>query len=239
MIEATRLAGDEIAMNIGRSDGTLEGRPAPGDGDSRPQPVQAPGTDGPVNGLELWDSEEPGEPIVGPLDVVQLTQEDVWLAIFTVMMHRVYVHYLKFKGCTGYSRCDGDGCLPCRLGVRRELRDLLPVFDVTARVVAILPIGPGPRPQDLRPQLTPVLRRLAAGEGPLLISVRREDYRVYLNVKPLPPDVDDGAEAIRAFRARLEAGRVNLADSLPHTDDPVLMGNEAVRTLMSLRGIRP
>jgi hypothetical protein len=237
MIDASGFAGDAIEMSDGRSDGALQARPAPGDGDPQPQPVQAPGADGLVDGLARWDAEDGGQP-AAQLEVVRLTQSASTLVLFTTTMRRVYLHYLDYRAIKGYVRCNGKGCRLCSVGRARETRDLLPVYDVQNGAVAILPISPSLRPHALRPQLTRVLRDLAAGGKLQQVEIRSGDRKFLVNVLPLQPGADHGAAAVADFLERLDARHVDLAAAYQRLDDEDLAKIDEVRALMAAWGIR-
>ncbi len=76
--------------------------------------------------------------------------------------------------------------------------------------VGVLLISPNQRPHSLRCLLLPVFRRLAGGEGPLLLSLRKKGSQFSESTGPLPEAVDHGAAAIRTFLEQVEAGQVDL-----------------------------
>src|ERR1017187_8430420 len=126
-------------------------------------------------------------------------------------MVRQAVHFLKSEQLDGYVHCIGGGCLLCRLGMRAELRDLLPVYEPVSKVIGIIAITQNQRAMTLRPQLAPVVRRVKAGER-LLVGVRKLDnFRFTISVNPLPEGADDGAEQIAAFLRQMEAGTIDLS----------------------------
>src|SRR5699024_9010057 len=112
-----------------------------------------------------------------------------------------------------YTRCQGDGCLLCRLGKARKHFDLIPVYDPVGRAVAVLPVPANQRPGALAPLLMPHLRALRGGAR-VVLEVRHHGHGVYaVAALPLPADADDGAAAVARFQAEVEAGRVDLRDA--------------------------
>jgi hypothetical protein len=216
--------------------------PAP-PADTPPPPVPAPPAvpapaGQPVDGLALWDAED----VAGPresLALLRLDQNERYVIVFTTTILRVLVHFLDFAAIRGFVKCNGPDCLLCRIGRRKDTYDLLPVYDVLARAVAVLAISPTLRQHALRPQLTPVLRRVAGDEGPLLVTLRRDGYTYTVSDSPLPEGADDGAVRIRAFRELFEAGEIDLASPYPTIEDSVLAEIDEVKTVMALKGIEP
>ena len=231
---------------------------APPHQDSSTAPAEAPSRDGtkdaifeppsgqvpdpsplsqPVDGLALWDSEAAGVAPAG-LETVRLDQNEHLLIPFTRSMLRVILHYVGFAAIAGYVRCNGPDCLLCRLGRQPEKRDLWPVYDVLARAVAVLPISPSMRPHALRSQLFPALRRMAEGEGPLLLAVRKDgNSKFIVSALPLPEGADDGAAVIGPFCERLKAGQVDLASAFPAIPNVELAMIDEVSLMMQAKGL--
>jgi hypothetical protein len=190
-----------------------------------------------MDAVECWAVEaEAGNATA--LSAVRLGESDTLLVPFTTSMCRVETHYVDSDAHRGYVRCNGEGCLLCRVGRHRDTRDLLPVYDVVARAVAVLPVPPSVRPHALRPQLMPVLRRLKDGDDRLLLSVRKSGYEYKVGTAPLPDDADDGAAAVATFQAAFDAGEIDLASVWPRLDDDTLAGIPEVASAMRAKGVK-
>jgi hypothetical protein len=191
----------------------------------------------PVDGLALWDSEAAEVAPVG-LEAVRLDQNEYLLIPFTLAMLRVTLHYVNFAAIRGFVRCIEPDCLLCRLGRHPEIRDLWPVYDVLGRAVAVLPISQNERPHALRPQVSPALRRMANGEGPLLLTVRKDGKTKFImSAKPLPEGADDGRAVIGPFCERLKAGQVDLASAFPAFPNAELAMIDEVSLMMKTKGV--
>jgi hypothetical protein len=189
----------------------------------------------PVDGLALWITEDaPGAR--EELTVVRLDENERLVIPFTTSMLRVNLHYAEFPTIRSFVRCNGSDCLLCRVGRQKDLRDLLPVYDVLDRTIGVLSISPNVRPHALRPALTPVLQRVARGDV-LLVCLRRNEHRYLVTVHPLPPGVDDGAAVIRVFVEKFDAGQIDLASAFPMLDNATLAQIDGIRTLMTAKGI--
>jgi hypothetical protein len=192
--------------------------------------------DEPVDGLALWDAESRDNPRGGPTPV-RIDQDERLLVPFTTSMVRTPLHYLNFPAVQGYVLCNGSDCLLCRVGRQQDVRDLLPVYDVLDRTVGVLAIGPNQRPHALRPGIAPVLRRVARGEGPLLLILRKDGYRYVVGSQPLPAGADDGAAVIRDFLGRFEAGKVDLAAAFQRLSNEDMAAIDEIKHLMAARGV--
>jgi hypothetical protein len=221
-------------------------RPSPAEASLKPAEVAAPpapcltpGPAGqPVDGLELWDTEALDNS-VGSLSAIRLDQNERLVIPFTTSLVRKELHYLSFAAVQGYVLCNGPDCLLCRVGRQQDVRDLLPVYDVLDRAVGVLAIGPNQRPHALRPAIAPVLRRVARGEGPLLLTLCKQGYKYVAGAQPLPAGADDGAAAIRDFRDRFEAGMVDLTAAFQRLANEDLAAIDEVKNLMTAKGITP
>jgi hypothetical protein len=128
------------------------------DENSAPEPADIIKT---TNALCKWKAEAGGSP--DGIDEVRLDQNERLLIPFTTSVVEIQVHFLDYHSYREFVRCNGPHCIRCRIGQQPDTRDLLPVFDVIARTVAVLPVSPNQRPRALRPELFPVLQRLVAG----------------------------------------------------------------------------
>jgi hypothetical protein len=189
-----------------------------------------------TDALAAWRAEAGAAPV--GLDEVRLDQNERLLIPFTTSMARTTVHYLDFTSFRGYVRCNGAGCLLCRVGRKADSRDLLPVYDVVARAVAVLAVPPNVRPQALKPQLLPILARVAANERVLLALSKVDSYRYRATPLPLPDEADDGAEQIGEFLGRLESGSADLTAAILRLSNEELAAIPEVGTMAKVRGVK-
>jgi hypothetical protein len=189
-----------------------------------------------TDALAAWRAEAGAAPV--GLEEVRLDQNERLLVPFTTSMARTTVHYLDFASQRGYVRCNGKGCLLCRVGRKADLRDLLPVYDVIAKSVGVLAVPLNIRPQALKPQLIPAIARVAANER-LLLAIRKIDgYRFTVAALPLPEEADDGAERIAEFLERLESGSADLTTVYVQLSNDELAALPEVAILVKARGIK-
>ena len=187
--------------------------------------------------MSKWEGEAGHAPLA--LAEIRLDQNERLLVPFTTDVVEVQTHYLDYPSLRGYVRCNGSGCLLCRVGRQPERRDLLPVYDVIGGAVGVLPVSPNLRPHGLRPQLTPVLRRLKDNER-VLIAVRKPDrgrYRV--TPLPLPDGAADGAGKIAEFLKQFGAGAIDLSSIYQKLTDEELKAVPEIATALKARGITP
>jgi hypothetical protein len=189
-----------------------------------------------VDGLDLWESEaDRGR--AAPLSDVRLDGNRRLLIPFTTSMVRATVHYLDYASLRGYVHCNAPDCLLCRIGRQQDQRDLWPVYDVTERAVAVLPVGPDMRPSALRPQLAPVLRQVREGKEAILLAVcKPERSRYIVSTQPLARGAE-GAATIQAFLKDCEGGRVNLAGVFPRLANEDLARVPDVARILEMMGL--
>jgi hypothetical protein len=188
-----------------------------------------------TDALEKWAAETGSGQ--SELAQVRIDQNERLLIPFCTSVSEARIHYLEYPSCQGYLKCNGIGCLLCRIGRQVEIRDLLPVFDVIEGTVGVLPVAPSIRPHALKPQLAPILQQVKANQR-VLIGVRKLDRtRHAVTSLPLPDGADDGADKIAAFLERFNAGAVDLAAIYPQLANEELAAIHEIANAMKLRGI--
>jgi hypothetical protein len=192
---------------------------------------------GVVDGVELWESEADHRH-AAPLAAVRLDGNARMLLPFTADLCPTHVHYLDYPSLTGYVHCNGLDCLLCRVGRRKDVCYLWPVYDVLAGAVAVVPISHNRRPNALQPLLSPVLKRVKEGKDRFFIEVRKPNlYTFTVATFPLPADADDGAAAVKAFLEKLKAGHVDLGSVYRRITNEDLAMYPEVATAMQMKGI--
>jgi hypothetical protein len=215
--------------------GAVNGGPTDPKQTANPSAPKSPG--GLTDALSAWDA-ECGAQAPSPLEAIRLDASERLVIPFTTTIQRVETHYVDYPSLQGYLRCSGPECLLCHIGRHRDQRDLLPVYDPIARAVGVLPISPSMRPPALRPQLTPILRQMRAGQR-VLITVRKTDRTGYaVAATPLCEGADDGAEAILKFLARFDAGGVELAAVFPQPTAEELAAVPEIAAMMRIKGLK-
>ena len=188
-----------------------------------------------TDALALWGTEVNTSPV--NLSVIRLDGNERLVIPFTTTIARVKVHYFEVPSMREYIHCSGQDCLLCRVGRQVDERDLLPVYDVMSKTIGVLPISPNIRPNALRPQLAPVLQRLKE-EKRFLVSIRKLDaVRFCVTTYDLPPNAEDGADVILAFKNEFEAGRIDLSNVYTKLAKEDLMMVPEIITLMTMKGI--
>ena len=191
----------------------------------------------PTDAVSKWEGEAGHAPPA--LAEIRLDGNEHLLIPFCTEVGEAVTHYLDYPSLRGYVRCNGSGCLLCRVGRQPERRDLLPVYDVIGGAVGVLPVSPNLRPHGLRPQLTPVLRRLKDNER-VLIAVRKPDRARYsVTQLPLPDGAADGANKIAEFLEQFGAGTIDLSSIYQKLTDEELKAVPEIATALKARGITP
>ena len=191
---------------------------------------------GPVDALELWAAEASELPRA-VLKAIRLDRNERLIIPFTSSLVRQIVHYLESQAIRGYVTCHRDGCLLCRLGFASDERDLLPVYDAIERAVGILPISPNVRPNALRPQMIPILEKVAQGEPPLVVSIAKVGFMFRVATAELPQDAEDGAAMIKEFVDQYESGNVDPREIYPTIPNEELARIPEITARLRTKGI--
>lgn len=188
-----------------------------------------------TDALAKWELEVSRAPM-SP-EVIRLDTNDKLLIPFTSTLVEVKIHWVEYPSLRSYLQCNGPDCLLCRIGRQPEPRDLLPVYDVVAKAVGVLPVSPSVRPHALMPQLMPVIRCVINNER-VLIAVARPDRQTFrVSVLDLPDDADAGEEAVLRFQEAFDAGKIDLAGIYQRLPNETLATVPEIATIMKLRGI--
>lgn len=171
----------------------------------------------------------------GNLEIIRLDGNESDAILFTDQGPNVTLHYARATELKCYVRCNaqkpGDPCVLCQIGLARDRRHLLPVYSPTARAVVVLPVSPAMSPRSLLPQLVPLLERRL----PVLVFIRRDSFNFYVRSAPIPPGIDDGAAAIKAFFELRQAGRARIEDVYPRYSNDQLSRIEEIAAGLARR----
>ena len=162
---------------------------------------------------------------VPKLHRVRLSETPAVIALITGSAEAAHFHYLDTPSLRGYVSCNGEGCELCLAGFKRDVRLLLPVFNVIEQRVDILPISKAERPTSLLPQLKPLLN--SSGQ---LISIRQTGVTFQVSAKPMPKGVTLDKKAIDNFKAKHEQGEIRFSDIYLMVDNEELASIPQVKT---------
>jgi len=182
-----------------------------------------------------WEVEAARSP--DSLPEIRLDANERFLVPFTTSVVTVQTHFLDLPGHWGYVRCNGPDCVLCRVGRKQDSRDLLPVYDVIAKSVGVLPVSPSVLTESLKSQLLPALRQLKADKR-VLIAVRKLDRTGFsVALLDLPEGADDGASEIARFLEAHAGGTVELARIYRQLSNQELAAIPEIATSMRLKGV--
>jgi hypothetical protein len=192
--------------------------------------AQPPGAAKPVN---IFDEVEAMSGSSKPrLGLVQLGDNESAVIPFTADGVKVEIHYCPEPDIRAYVFCNGPDCVLCRIGRKKESRNLIPVYSPTGGDVAVLPVGPSLRPHALLPQLAKVLK---AGQ-PTVMFVTRQQDRFTVSTRELEEDVDGGEDVIEAFKVEFDAGHIDLASVYSRIPDEQLAMLPEIARMLALKG---
>jgi hypothetical protein len=166
------------------------------------------------------------------LRLVQLGENESAVIPFTADGVKVEIHYCPEPEIKAYVLCNGPDCVLCRIGRKKDGRNLIPVYLPTTGDVAVLPVSPSLRPHALLPQLANVLK---AGQPMLMFITRRQD-RFTVSTRALEEDVDGGEDVIEVFKAEFDAGRIDLASVYSRIPNEQLAMLPEVARMLALKG---
>jgi hypothetical protein len=171
-------------------------------------------------------------PVLPTLGLVRLGQDETAVIPFTADGKKVSVHYCTEPEIKGYVLCNGEDCVLCRAGRRRDERLLVPVYLPAMDAVAVLGVSPSLRPHALMPQLVNVLR---AGK-PMIMFITRNDERYTVSTGELGDDAEGGEAVIQAFKDDYAAKRIDLTRVYTRIDNEQLAQVPNIARMLALKG---
>jgi hypothetical protein len=112
------------------------------------------------------------------------------------------------------------------------------MYDLMEKSVGVLLVSTSLRPNALRPQVLPVLKRVESAERPFLMTVKKMGTVTFIvTTTPLPESADDGASIIAQFQAGIDSGAINLSSAFPRIDNAVLQEIPEIAIAVAAKGI--
>ena len=130
--------------------------------------------------------------------------------------------------------CNGNDCVLCKIGRKKELRLLLPVYLPVAGCVGVLPVSLSLRPFSLLPQISNVWK----AEKPMVMFVTRQNAKYTVSTADLQKDVDGGESEIKRFLEAYNSSGLELSSAYLRIDNEQLAGIEEITRMLALKGIR-
>jgi hypothetical protein len=215
----------------------------PGDNAIPTTPNQDTRTMTPTTTIDLLTLDDDLQMQTSPLRVISIREQEVALIPFTSEVTLVRLHWVDEPELRGYHRCNtsggevGGGCVLCQVGYPAKDHLLLPVFEPINAEVGVLSISPSSAPRALRPQLAATLRGISYDEPMLLMIRRLDNYTYSVQSRPLPSDIDSGTALIKVYLADVEAGRIDVACTIPTVANDVLREIPTIARKLQLRGL--
>jgi len=168
------------------------------------------------------------------LELVRLDSNETAIIPFTPSGERVSIHFCEETEIYGYVQCNGESCILCRVGKKKEERVLIPVYLPTIDTIGVLPVSPSLRPHALFPQLRPLLKAATLA----VAFIKREGAKFTVSTRALPQDANGGEAVVKKFLGEREAGRVDLKSVYQVIGNDQLAAVAEISRLMELKGIK-
>ena len=168
------------------------------------------------------------------LEIVRLGSDEVAFIPFTEEGEEINLHYCLEIEIQGYVICNGNDCVLCKIGRKKEPRILLPVYLPVASCVGVLPVSTSLRPFSLLPQISNVWK----AKKPMVVFVTRQNAKYMVSTADVQKDVDGGESEIKKFLKAYNSGKLELSSVFPKIDNEQLAGIEEIARMMVLKGIK-
>lgn len=173
------------------------------------------------------------ESIESPLEIVRLGVDETAIIPFTTDSEEVDLHYCSETEISSYVLCNGNDCVLCKIGRKKDARLLLPVYLPAAGCIGILPVSKSLRPYALLPQLLNILK----ADKPMVTFITREGAKYTVSTVQLREDIDGGEAEIKKFIDEHNDDNFNLSLAYPKIDNEQLSMIDDVARMMKLKGV--
>jgi hypothetical protein len=174
------------------------------------------------------------ESIEQPLEIVRLGSDETAIIPFTADSEEVDLHYCAETEISSYVLCNGDDCVLCHIGRKRETRLLLPVYLPVAGCIGILPVSKTLRPYSLLPQLSNILN----ADKPIVMFITREGGKYTISTVELQENIDGGEVEIKKFIEQHDGDNFNLSLVYSKIDNEQLSRIDEIARMMKYKGLR-
>lgn len=173
----------------------------------------------------VTDTEQP------TLELVRLGENETAFVPFTSDSEEIHLHFCSESDINSYIKCNGDDCVLCRIGRKKERRLLLPVYLPAVSSVGVIPVSPSLRPYALLPQIANVLK----AEKPMVMFVIRENAKFLVSTIELKDDVDGGEVEIKKFLEEHVKGNYSFSFLYPQIDNEQLVSIQEISRMLQLK----
>lgn len=170
------------------------------------------------------------------LKSLKITEDPVYVTFFTYDAVPVAMHYLEATDTWsgGYYRCPGPDCPACKLGIPLTHSHLLPVVDRLDGGIKVLRIPSQKGPGKLLTELGLVLTDPHMDK--MIVTVTRRGYTYRVNVQRHESVDPEVAIAAQRFVDAVNAGGVNVLDTVPAISIEDMKTHERIARRLSLVG---
>lgn len=165
-------------------------------------------------------------------ELVRLNDNQTAVVTFTDDFKVINLHYCEEDEIEGYVICNGDDCVLCRIGKKRQKRILLPVFLPVTETIGILPVSTSSYPDALLSQISDVLE---SGK-PLIIFISRDRYTYTVSTKEFK-DTNIGEDQRKAFEKAYKSGDIDITSVYPQFDNKKLSSVPDISRMLKLKEI--
>ena len=168
------------------------------------------------------------------IELVRLNEDETPIVLFTVTAVITELHWCGESEIYSYVQCNGEDCVLCQIGRKKDTRYLIPVYLPVEKSIGILPVSPSMRPYALLPQLTNIFNN----EEPKLVFIKKSGAAKFnVSSVPIPDNYDVGDEQILKFYEENKDGLSNLESVYQKIDNQVLKMVPEIGSRLELKGL--
>lgn len=179
---------------------------------------------------------------VRPLQRVRIGKDEKAFTFFTAKGDDVPLHYLNEDPVNDFTECKVDDCLLCLAGKKASPYLLLPVFDLSAKQVAVLMVKSERRPGSLLAEIQKALKPTNTSiASPTTVLISKSDKYTFDVSAVAEAEAEPDAsilEAVKKFVAKHEAKEVDLKSILATPSDGQLRAIDSISQMLKLKAPR-
>jgi len=174
------------------------------------------------------------EPANQPIERVRLNSDQTAIIQITPSLTEVDTHFCQESEIKNTVLCNGDDCLNCKTGKKKDTKLLLPVYLPTEDRIGVLPMSKSLRPTSLLPQIARIMK---SGKSVVTFIVR-DEMKYTVTTSELPADINLNEEVIQNFLDNFNAGLIDLSSVYQKIDNSELALVPEIARMMVLKGIK-
>lgn len=180
--------------------------------------------------------EEKNEPPDNSYKLAQFSEDEIPFRFFTANASQVLIHYIDTSEHKGSIKCNGDDCVLCQIGIKKQEQLTFPALDLRTNTIVFISISKKISPHTALAQFIPILMSKDLAKQIVFIS-KPNKFTFKVTTAPLTSNIESGDVQIKDFVKKFDKGEIDLTSiyqSLPNEQLSVI---PEITRMLHLKGI--